>query len=759
MTNKIPDSAIAQKASELLNEVISQLDNGGEVRTQQDDMVRLVSQAIDTKKPLAVQAGTGCGKSLAYLVSARTTEKPVVVVVSSLSLIDQLTRKDLPFLDRALPSASSWVGVKGLNNYYCKAAAADAERKIEKAAIQDQQGTFLDLKDDSPLSDLVLTNALVSQIDQGESNVEDALPQTQNVRSAEASIDEELRGLFAWSIETKTGDRADLADEPSSQAWAEVSIAPGECPGPVTCTYGESCFAYNPRKQAVSSDIIVVNAHLYGVHLKSGGNILPPHEILICDEVQHFADALIQSTTIEIHQFRFRQLMTAIRRVGGVGYVAIIDQLSDRAETCQQILEELHELVQGATGSSRIYLMQQNDKKLDDEKLSEDGTTADVKNFSELSSSSSSKTDVQVSSKNLNKQAELVQRLEEFLIQCTQDLAKVGEFFRKSKKQSSAPSFVHACEKGTQLSTRLLDEIQEVIATSRLVAWTEKRENAKTNENHYTLKIADIAVDAMLKTQVWDKGVTPIFTSATLPDIIPKQLGLSHCDYHDVGSPFDYKKNALLYVPTNLPLPNDATWQEEANKEVTRLIQAAGGRTLVLCTSLKSLRSVVDHARAQLPSYQILAQGELPKNILVEKFLNESTSVLCAVNSFWTGVDFPGETLTCVICMKLPFPVPSDPIIQARTEAAGDGHQGFYYVSVPAAAVQLAQGVGRLIRTSEDKGVVAVLDTRLAKGNRTAQGFRHRYSYAPKILAALPPMQRVVDSQKAYDFLAQLHSE
>lgn len=289
-----------------------------------------------------------------------------------------------------------------------------------------------------------------------------------------------------------------------------------------------------------------------------------------------------------------------------------------------------------------------------------------------------------------------------------------------------------------QATTALMDDLDAVITPSEdEVVWVEGNEHAPL------LRLAPLDVAGLLRDTLWSQRPA-VLTSATIAPGYGRQVGLpSEAQTAvDVGSPFDYQHNALIYCASRLPPPKAAAWADAAIEELAVLIEAAGGRTLALFTSYKAMDRAADALRRRL-RYKILVQGDLPKAKLVEQFSAEPETCLFATMSFWQGIDVPGPSLSLVTIDKLPFPRPDEPLLEARRDRLGDG--AFLAIDVPRAATLLAQGVGRLIRTSSDRGAVAVLDSRLA----TAR-------YGPKIVATLPKMRRTKNRDEVVDFLRSL---
>jgi len=289
-----------------------------------------------------------------------------------------------------------------------------------------------------------------------------------------------------------------------------------------------------------------------------------------------------------------------------------------------------------------------------------------------------------------------------------------------------------------QLATGLVDDIDAVRwPLDQEVLWIDGP------ASNPSLRTTPIAVGDLLASRLWSQR-SAVLTSATLSTTITESLGLPDTTVTaDVGSPFDYQTNALLYCPTDLPDPRTADYRSHQHDEIERLISAAGGRTLALFTSFSAMNEAVLHLQGRLP-WTVLVQGEQSKHALLQSFIDDEESCLFATMSFWQGVDAPGSTCRLVIIDRLPFPRPTDPVLQARRDRAGSA--AFRTIDLPRAATMLAQGAGRLIRASTDRGVVAVLDPRLA----TARSYRW------ELINSLPPMRRTADREEATTFLRSL---
>jgi len=604
----------------------------GEVRAGQIEMAEAVARSIVDGHHLVVQAGTGTGKTFAYLVPAILSGRKVVVTTATKALQDQLAGKDLPFLAEQLDQPFAFAVLKGRSNYVC----------LQR----------------------------VRELDGGEQLALEVGPKPPS---------EEIAALARWAASSETGDRAELDREPSFRAWAAVSVGPRECPGATKCPKGDDCFTERARRAAADAEVVVVNTHLYGLHLATGGAVLPDHEIVIVDEAHQLEDTIAATNGVEMTAGRF----TALARSIG----AILDD--------EKLVTGIDEL--GARW--REALVDERGRRL---RGRLDGEPARVLELAR------------------NRLEPAMAALRQVPDEGPGDVAA-----RKLRAMQAASTLVDD-----------IDAVQEVRVDE--VSWVEG-----TEENP-VLRVAPIEVGELLAESLWSK-TTAVLTSATLPSSLPDRVGLTDTAFErmDVGSPFDYGTQALLYCAAHLPDPRSAVYDEAVHDELAALIDAAGGRTMALFTSYRALEAAVEALRPRV-TVEILAQDDLPKPALVARFTAEPETCLFATMGFWQGVDVPGDTLTLVTIDRLPFPRPDDPLLQARRERARG--EAFRVVDLPRAATLLAQGAGRLIRTAGDRGVVAVFDPRLATNAR----------YRWDIINALPPMRRTKDRAEAEAFLRSL---
>ncbi len=618
--------ATSSDLADALAAVVAELPGGGELRTGQRAMAEAVAASIESGRHLVAQAGTGTGKTLAYLLPAIRSHGRTVVATATKALQDQLAAKDLPFLARHAGREFTWAVLKGRSNYVC--------RQRVHELLEDRQGK-LDVETDDP----------------------------------------GLVAVLQWAASTEHGDRAELAVEPRGPVWDAVSVGSDECPGAAKCPRGETCFAEQARHAAAEADVIVVNTHLYGTHLAAGGVILPPHDLVVLDEAHRFEEVISATSGSELTSGRVSAAAYAVGRV--IADDALITDILAVATRLGDVLDDLVGQRLDPPPDALVTQLTQLRPKLD-------AAAAALRNVPDG------------------------------------DLDVVARRNRASR----------------QLTGLAEDLTAATVVPTGSVAWVEGRPGAAR------LRVAPVDVAALLADLLWDE-TTAVLCSATIPPKLPARLGMpaANTDVIDVGSPFDYETNALLYCAAHLPDPRQERG-DAVHDEIADLVTAAGGRTLALFTSWRAMQHAVEALRPRIDT-PILAQGEIPKPALLEQFSADPATSLFATMSFWEGVDVPGATLSCVIIDKLPFARPDDPLLEARRELVG--RQAFDLIDLPRAVTLLAQGAGRLIRSATDRGVVAVLDPRLATA-------RYRWD----LVRGLPPMQRTKDPAEVAAFLASL---
>lgn len=630
----------------------------GEDRPGQRAMAAAVAAAVGSERHLIVQAGTGTGKTLAYLAPVIASGQRAVVVTATMALQDQLAHKDLP----AIAAAHSRSGgddlqfavLKGRSNYICRQRIAEL---AESAA-----GTLpLDTGADSG-ADLSGPDATA-----------------------------EITRLTQWAEHSATGEMSELDWTPRPEVWRAVSVTSDQCPGAERCPQGADCFAELARHRAAVADIVVVNTHLYGMHVRSEGALLPDHPIVIVDEAHLLEDVISDTIGTELGPGRLQTVASAVSAV--LAEPTLVMRIRDAAEEVRTALGDLvgqrlrvpahtplPAPVAEALGSARTVIDQVNGA-LTALRPSEDGNSA---------------------------------------------------------ASSVVSAVTQRLLRAQMLTGRTADDLDMALRPP-----ADSVTFVTGSPDHPRLAIAPLDVGPALSAQVWSQR-TAVLTSATIPAGLSTRLGMpaGSTDELTVESPFDYPTNSLLYCALHLPDPREPAFRAGVHEELIELIAAAGGRTLALFTSWAAMDEAATAVRPHLAA-RLLTQRDLPKPALLRAFGTDESSCLFATAGFFQGVDIPGRSLSLVTIDRLPFPRPDDPLLSARREALGSA--AFGAIDLPRASMMLAQAAGRLIRTSTDRGVVAVFDRRLGTAN-----------YRWNIISALPPMRRTRERSEAAAFLREI---
>jgi ATP-dependent DNA helicase DinG len=598
----------------VMNGLLSRAHPNFEYRPGQLEMALEVESAIAERRHLVVEAGTGTGKTLAYLIPAILSGKRVVISTGTKNLQEQLFFKDVPFLQTLFDYPLSVCYMKGRNNYACRQKIYDAEREPILNGMEE-------------ISD--------------------------------------FRFIRDWEQKTVSGDRSELIQlAENSSLWHKIDARSDLCPGQ-KCLQFDRCFITAMHRRALESDIIIVNHHLFFADLsvrdESYGGILPEYAAVIFDEAHEIEDVAGQYFGVSVSNLQIQELVrdtSSIARRKGFA-TAELDRavivLSDRSERYFSLFPQ--EGRQGFRDHRRF--LERNELEYRELILS----------LGLLSGQLQLADDAVEDTIPLVRRARLIQQSLEFWI------------------QGGEKTFVY---------------------------WTERRGRG------LYLQATPIDVSTVLTERLTGKVDTVVLTSATLTvagsfDYTESRLGLSGARTLDVPSQFDFSKQALLYVPPHLPDPRERDYTLHAASEIENILEASSGRAFVLFTSYQQMRQVHGELVDRLP-FPVLLQGTVPRNALIETFRQTPGAVLFATSSFWQGVDVQGEQLSCVIIDRLPFAVPTDPVIAARVDAVREsGGNPFYEYQVPQAALALKQGFGRLIRAQSDRGVLALLDNRIIK--------------------------------------------
>lgn len=616
-----------------------------EPRRGQVTMARAVDDALRSKHTLVAQAGTGLGKTFAYLVPAvlfaLRENKRVVVSTRTIGLQEQIFKKDIPFLQSALGPEHAFLAVlaKGRNNFLCR-RKMDSLRSFDRGILTESR-----------------------QVD-------------------------ELREMQRAVVEKKlkVGDREELPFQPSGELWPLVSGDGDACLRRM-CPYIDICYYYASRRAQSKANIIVVNHALFfaDIAIRKDPNfsaeqaVLEDYAAVVFDEAHHLEDVATDFFSIRVSLPRLRSTtntVTSSLKPGGMLYSPQHSaRLASLESAVQRLLSEAAKLFATLGAPRRLYLQDVVDNTVQGPLQDFMATVAELQGGD-----------------NSEEQDAFIALLRERLMRINNDL-----------------TFVLARQGGEEKFAYWIEALQSEVA---LVA-------------------APVSLQDDLREHVFARIEAVILASATLSSRLLRRIGVDKCHVLKIDSPFDYANHALLYLPRNAMEPSESQqYDEYVAEKVREIVAVTNGRALVLFTSYRSMNNVsalLSDLKEQ--GFTLLKQGEEARGAIMHKFKTGHKTLLLAVSSYWEGIDVPGEALSCVILVKLPFGVPTEPIVQARCEAlVRQGESPFYAYSLPQAVLRLKQGFGRLIRTAADKGVVAVLDDRLQKK-----------AYGKAFLRELPP--------------------
>jgi ATP-dependent DNA helicase DinG len=614
-----------------------------EYRPEQEQMAGAVQRALAQERFLIVEAGTGTGKTLAYLIPSVLSGKRVVVSTGTKTLQEQLFFKDVPLVQERLQFPFRAAFMKGRGNYLC----------WRRFRLFSRQPLFTSMEE---------------------------VGNYQTVKK--------------WAGRTKTGDRAELSDLPEDLGlWKEVCASSETCLGQ-SCEFHDRCFVMAMRQEAAGADVLIVNHHLFfadlAVRMKGYGEVLPRYEAVVFDEAHQLEETATQYLGNTISNYRFEELARDLRRECAAAKIKE-GTLTRMATDLLDYEERFFQLLRGREG--RFPLRRKQWK----EEAKESGA-----------------------------------RVMERLISLFSHIGGMQE----------PPEGLRACGRRAE---ELKLEFQEFISLAReeMVYWGEARGRG------IFLHASPVDVSSSLRESLYPRLKTAVFTSATLSTqgnftFFKSRMGLTRCGGEGIeelilDSSFDLMAQSLLYLPSHLPEPNSPAFLPQAVEEMEKILRLSLGRAFLLFTSIRNMEEAYRQLKNRVP-FTCFLQGERPKSALLQAFKEDLHSVLFATASFWEGVDIQGQALSCVVIDRLPFSPPTEPILEARMEriAAGGGRP-FWDYQVPSAILLLKQGLGRLIRTRQDRGVLAILDTRLLTRG-----------YGKVFLQSLPPWA-VVHEPEAID--------
>jgi len=704
--------------------LLSKTHSAYEFRRGQLQMAQVVEEAIAEKRHLIVEAGTGTGKTLAYLLPVIRSGKRVIISTNTKNLQEQLFFKDVPFLEQALamegrapspvrespiqaapvqpseaPRRLSVCYMKGRNNYLCRKRLYD-----------------------------LTAQPLLSGLDEIE----------------------HYRVIAAWEKTTQTGDRSELAELPEASAlWPKLDARADTCLGQ-KCKEWDRCFITEMRRRAAESDIIIVNHHLFfadlAIKLESDdapdAGVLPDCGVVIFDEAHELEEVAGSYFGISVSNLRMEELARDIEallqreRMYTPKMSGAIQALRERSQLFFSLLPAGEGRQAFAT---RREFLEENGEEFIALNQALQRLAAELERLPQKP----------------EEVFALARRAQQLQVQLTFVMENEDPntvFWIERRGGRGAPGAPARQRDGTRgastrpaLKARGFSRAESASIDNGALA-PEGKYSARTN---IFLQATPIDVGPILRECLWSKMETAVLTSATLAvaggfEYIRQRLGLDHARESIVPSHFDYENQAILYVPPDLPDPRTPQFAAQASECIRRLLEITRGRAFVLFTSYAQMNEVYERLLGVL-HFPMLKQGDAPKSALLEEFRNTPNAVLFATASFWYGVDVQGEQLSCVIIDRLPFAVPSDPVVAARVKAIDNaGGNAFYQYQVPSAVITLKQGFGRLIRSLHDRGVLALLDNRILKKQ-----------YGRVFVESLPPYARTTDIRKVEEFFGR----
>ena len=666
-TDSPPEAAAPSGVRRVLEQAVTAL--GGQERAGQVQMAEAVTEAMTEGRHLLVQAGTGTGKSLGYLVPALLHDKRVVVATATLALQHQLVERDLPRLVEAVEGApgvdTSYAVLKGRSNYACL-------HRIREG-VPDDQGVLVDVPQGSMASKVL-----------------------------------ELRSWAEKQAEAKGSGERDAAPRHTDREWRQVSVGHRDCLGASKCPFGAECFVEVAREKAHRSHLIITNHSLLAIDAIEGVPMIPDYDVVVIDEAHELTARVTQAATDELSGSDVeRAARRSQRHVDG----SEADDLADAAEALR------HAIAEGRPGRFETVPQEISDALV----LVRDAARACLSAYPKPSSEGGGEPDAGLQQARGTVQ-DVFATTERMAANLQSDVLWLSEGGSGAQSRIPPRLCVAPLQVWGQMRDKLLSDKTTVMTSATLMLGGD---------------FSSLATSVGLKpSERVDVGLESV---ATGDDVLP-WVGL------DVGSPFDYGQQAILYLARHLPPPGRDGLGAAQLDEIVGLVDAAEGRTLGLFSSRRAAETAAEAVRERLPHLTTLAQGEAQLPELAKQFVADPHTCLFGTLSLWQGLDVPGDTCQLVIIDRIPFPRPDDPLMSARQQAADKaGGNGFMQVAATHAALLLAQGAGRLIRTTTDRGVVAVLDPRLS----TAR-------YGGFLKASLPPMWTTTDPALVRKALARL---
>jgi ATP-dependent DNA helicase DinG len=658
-----------------------------EYRPGQIEMARAVCDTLTHGGIALIEAGTGTGKTLAYLIPALGSGRRVIVATATKNLQEQLYKKDIPFLQEIIPREIKAVCMKGRSNYVCL-------HRLKKA---------------------------------------DELPILEGLE--EVDYFDEIR---RWAAETETGDRAELTELPEDLSfWPQIDARADTCLGQ-KCPEYDSCFITRMRREAVEADVVIVNHHLFfaDLALRGGdyGAVLPDYSTIIFDEAHELEDVAASYFGSSVSNYRINDLIQDAQKL----VITEADQAMEMTKSLARLAQRGDQFWLSFRGQSV------------DDAASEDGA-------SNIVQTRGGRQTGQYKARGYNQRTAAG-------LQDGRYTLSGSHFIRTDEDGSYEPTaageayiaLTNAIDRLTGVLGVVknpppeLDNIQRRAESLKFdlefivmgdepsfVYWYEKRGRG------IFLHATPIDVSGILEEKLFSHVQSAVLTSATMTagnsfDFIKGRLGIGDAHQLIVESHFDFKTQAVLYLPKGMPDPRSRDFLDASVEEIVNILEATRGRAFVLFTSVTSMRQTFEQVR-ELVDFPVFIQGQGSKTGLLEKFRTTEGAVLFATSSFWQGVDVQGDALSCVIISKLPFAVPTDPVVAARQKYIDDqGGNSFYEYSVPQAAITLKQGLGRLIRSTSDRGVLSILDPRLKTK-----------SYGRYFLQSIPQCQQTTSLEDA----------